>query len=43
MQKSNLPQGVRTLEKWYTTNTLKFDFAYSRERLDSGVHFRNLC
>ena len=30
MQKSNLPQGVRTLEKWYTTNTLKFDLPIQR-------------
>ena len=30
MQKSNLPQGVRTLEKWYSTNTLKFDLPIQR-------------
>ena len=27
MQKSELPEGIRTLQKWYTTKTLRFEYA----------------
>lgn len=30
MQKSNLPQGLRTLQKWYTTKNLRFDLPIQR-------------
>lgn len=31
MQKSELPEGIRTLRKWYTTKTLRFDLPTQRE------------
>ena len=30
MQKSELPEGIRTLQKWYTTKTLRFDLPIQR-------------
>lgn len=30
MQKSNLPEGLRTLQKWYTTEALRFDLPIQR-------------
>lgn len=30
MQKSNLPEGLRTLQKWYTSKTLRFDLPIQR-------------
>ncbi len=30
MQKSSLPEGIRTLQKWYATKTLRFDLPIQR-------------
>ncbi len=30
MQKSNVPEGVRTLRTWYNTKTLRFDLPIQR-------------
>lgn len=30
MQKSNLPEGLRTLQKWYISKTLRFDLPIQR-------------